>query len=209
MAAASVVLYAIFGGHGGPGQPPKLEPEGQPSGPVQQVSPPVAIRIPSIKLDSKKLAGASFIPVGLASDGSMEVPDVHKPTAFGYYCPRGKPPNCGAPMPGQVGPSVVVSHVNGDGKKGGFYGLAKVDVGSNVRFNVHVNDIIDIDLADGRTDKFKVTKTLSARKDSFPADQVWGAVNHPSLRLITCGGALDQKAHSYLSNVIVFADLVP
>lgn len=209
MAAASVVLYAIFGGHGGPGQPPKLKPEGQPPGPVQQVSPPVAIRIPSIKLDSKKLAGASFIPVGLASDGSMEVPDVHKPTALGYYCPRGKPLNCGAPLPGQVGPAVIVSHVNGDGKKGGFYSLAKVTSAAKVQFNVHVGDLIDVDLADGVTKHFKVSKTEAAPKDNFPASEVWGAVGHPALRLITCGGAYEKDQRSYASNVLVFADLVP
>jgi LPXTG-site transpeptidase (sortase) family protein len=143
------------------------------------------------------LGSKSFQPLGLADDGTMEVPDVHDPARFGWYCPKGMP-QCGAPSPGQTGPSVIISHVNGDGHKGGFYNLAKVKVG----------DIVQVGLDNGVAKSFKVSKTRTVSKTNFPTDAVWGYVDHPALRLITCGGVLDRSAHSYESNIIVFADLL-
>ena len=40
-----------------------------------------------------------------------------------------------------------------------------------------------------------------------PTDDVYYPTLTPRLRLVTCGGAFDPVAHSYRSNVIVFAKL--
>jgi hypothetical protein len=45
-------------------------------------------------------------------------------------------------------------------------------------------------------------------KDQFPTTQVYGDVDTPQLRLITCGGAFNSAARSYRDNIIVFADMV-
>ena len=41
----------------------------------------------------------------------------------------------------------------------------------------------------------------------FPTDEVYYPTLTPRLRLVTCGGSFDPVAHSYRSNVIVFARL--
>jgi hypothetical protein len=37
---------------------------------------------------------------------------------------------------------------------------------------------------------------------------VYGNLDHAGLRVITCGGAFDHRARSYVDNIVVFADLV-
>jgi hypothetical protein len=44
-------------------------------------------------------------------------------------------------------------------------------------------------------------------KVTFPDEQVWGNVDRPELRLVTCEGDLDRAAGSYRDNVIAFAHL--
>jgi hypothetical protein len=165
-----------------------------------------ALRIPSIGLDSKKLSNEPFQPLGVAPDGSMEVAPLSDPTRFGWFCPHGLP-HCGQPSPGQPGGAVIASHVNGDGHKGGFYGLAKVNDTGDVHFNVRVGDEVDVDLADGTTQVFEVTQTLAPLKTAFPAATVWGSFPKPRLTLVTCGGSLDQEAHSYRNQIMVVAEL--
>ena len=43
----------------------------------------------------------------------------------------------------------------------------------------------------------------------FPTDAVYGELDHPGLRLITCGGAFDPGERSHTDDIVVFADLVP
>jgi hypothetical protein len=103
---------------------------------------------------------------------------------------------------------VIVSHVNGDGRKGGFYSLAKVNDTGNVHFNVNVGDEVDVDLADNTTQVFKVTQTVAPKKTAFPTGMVWGKFPTPRLTLITCGGVLDTAHHNYLNQIMVVSDLV-
>jgi hypothetical protein len=46
-------------------------------------------------------------------------------------------------------------------------------------------------------------------KADFPADAVYGPFAEPVLRLVTCGGTFDEDSRTYLSNVVVYASLVP
>ena len=186
----------------GPDKPPAswsaaLESPGAHPAPASHGAAPTALRIPSINLDSAKVSGKSWLPLGLESDGTMKVPDVHDPTRFGWYCPKGRP-SCGAPFPGDVGGSVIVSHVNGGGHKGGFYDLRKVKIG----------DTIEVDTADGHTQVFRTSQALVVRKQSFPIATVWGESDHSRLSLITCGGELDAVHHNYLDQVIVVSEYV-
>jgi hypothetical protein len=43
-------------------------------------------------------------------------------------------------------------------------------------------------------------------KNTFPTDAVYGDTPDSQLRLITCGGKFDRKAHSYVDNIVVFAN---
>jgi len=170
---------------------------------------PVAIQIPSIGIDSTR---STWIPLGIqgrngikvtppGKSGEIEVPPLDDPLKLGWYCPDGLP-NCGAPVPGQDGPLVVVGHINGNGKPGIFAKLKQLKVG----------DKIFIRRKDDRAAAYHVTKVSEPLKSDFPTEQVYGDTPTPTLRLITCGGggnALERipgAGSSYKNQTIVFAE---
>jgi sortase (surface protein transpeptidase) len=103
-----------------------------------------------------------------------------------------------SPVPGDVGPAIVLGHVDGDKKPGIFYKLKDLAPG----------DEVDVDRSDGRKLKFVVDHVTQVPKDTFPRDAVYGNSDKPELRLITCGGAFDHAEHSYKDNIVVYANLV-
>jgi len=159
--------------------------EGQPS--VGTTTPeeniyPVLVSIPQIEVE------AEIIDLGLNPDGTLEVPKDFGLT--GWYTGRS--------VPGNVGPSVVVGHVDSTTGPAVFYRLRDLSPG----------DIIEIYRSDGTLALFRVTGTEMVLKDEFPTDQVYGPTAEPTLRLITCGGTYDKSAFSYRSNFIVYAEHV-
>jgi hypothetical protein len=54
---------------------------------------------------------------------------------------------------------------------------------------------------------FTITKIQQYPKHKFPTEDVYGAINHAGLRLITCGGQFDTTARSYRDNIVVYATL--
>jgi hypothetical protein len=125
-----------------------------------------------------------LITLGVTSTGEHEVP----PTAaqVGWYR--------GGPAPGEPGPAVILGHVNWAGVPGAFAHLASLLPGDLVRVG-------------GRM--FVVYDTQRAPKTSFPVERVYGRTAGPELRLITCGGELDETGHNYRDNVIVYAREAP
>ena len=126
--------------------------------------------------------------VGFDVDGWMEVPQSASVVAW----------FTGSPAPGELGPSIIIGHVDMNGKPGVFFNLKKLKQG----------DAISVIRSDGKIVKFLVTKTASYLKADFPTATVYGDIDHKGLRLITCGGIFDKKSKHYLSNIIVFAKLV-
>jgi hypothetical protein len=147
------------------------------------VTNPATVDIPRIS------AHSTLIPLGLDDHGALQVPDVRYPEQAGWYSLGVKP--------GQIGPAIIVGHVDGAGRAGVFYRLKELATG----------DEINVSLADGRTLTFKVSLVEKVLKSDFPTSKVYGDVDHPALRLVTCGGQFDPIRHSYLSNVIVYADI--
>lgn len=147
------------------------------------VANPAAVDIPKIS------AHSTLIPLGLDDHGALQVPDVHHPEQAGWYS-RGV-------KPGQIGPAIIVGHVDGAGRTGVFYRLNELVTG----------DEINVDLVDGRILEFKVSSVETVPKGDFPTSRVYGDVDHPALRLVTCGGQFDLTHRSYLANVIVYADI--
>lgn len=149
------------------------------------VSPPSWVDIPSIA------ARSSLIALGLNPDKSIQVPPVDQPQQAGWY--KFGPP------PGQVGPAVILGHIDGDHHEGIFWKLHEVKPGDKVM----------VGQQDGHTLTFLVTKVDSVAKDAFPTGAVYGNTPDPELRLITCGGAFDSSTGHYLDNLIVYANLAP
>ena len=140
------------------------------------------ITIPSIGVD------ASIIKLGLASKGILQVPT--SGAIAGWYT--------GSPTPGEIGPSIIVGHVDMSGKLGVFFHLKDLKIGAK----------IDVQRQDGSTVAFAVTAMASYLKSQFPTEKVYGNTNFAGLRLITCGGKFDSKTGHYLSNIVVFAKAV-
>ncbi|WP_445516059.1 class F sortase [Streptomyces sp. NEAU-174] len=186
--AAMVSLLAGCGGH--PARRTTAAPHSgrrPPPTPVRAARPlgrsvPVGLRIPAIGVDTP------VIRLGLAPDGSVAVPPVTAHDRAGWYRH--------SPTPGQLGPSVVLGHVTvgayGDGV---FRHLARLRRG----------DRIEARLENGTAARFAVSAVRTVAKADFPADEVYGNVDRPELRLITCGGP--RSGDGYLDNVIVFATL--
>ncbi|MCY7402624.1 MAG: class F sortase [Nocardioides sp.] len=144
---------------------------------------PAEIRIPAIGVTSQ------VTQIGLNPDGTLAVPqpgpDYDK--AAWYE---------GSPTPGQTGPSIIEGHV--DSAKNGpsvFYDLGKLTPGAT----------IDITRQDGSVVTFVIDEVTEFPKDAFPTERVYGNVDRPELRLITCGGEFDSKRGRYVNNTVVFA----
>ncbi|MDL5156105.1 class F sortase [Actinomycetospora termitidis] len=155
----------------------------QPGGAAAAVERGLSITIPSIGVQS------SLIPLGLNEDRTVATPPLSTPMQAGLYV--------NGPAPGDPGPAVVLGHINGGGQEGVFSRLAQVKAG----------DEVDVAKTDGTTATFTIREVTRAPKDAFPTAKVYSDTPNPQLRLITCGGALDRTARSYVDNVIVYADL--
>lgn len=143
---------------------------------------PVRLAIPAIGVDS------DLMNLGLEPNGALEVPPGGFPA--GWYS--------GSPIPGEIGPAIIAGHVDWDGEPGVFFRLHELAPGDEIR----------ADRADGVTAVFRVASVERYAKDAFPTARVYGDIDHPGLRLITCGGEFDTQARSYRDNTVVFADLV-
>jgi len=142
---------------------------------------PVGIDIPSIAVS------APVDPVGLNSDGSLQVPEDFG--RAGYYS--------GRPTPGEAGAAVIDGHVDSTHRPAVFYRLRELRGG----------DEVVITRADGTRPIFVVDRLEEHRKDAFPTDEVYGPVPEATLRLITCTGTFNRRAGHYRDNLIVFAHL--
>lgn len=142
---------------------------------------PVSLTIPAIGVQT------SLIKLGLAADGTLQVPS--SATVAGWYT--------GSPRPGALGAAVIAGHVDSQAGPAVFYQLRKLRPGAPVY----------VKRADGSVAEFKVTNVQQYPKARFPTTAVYGPVPDSELRLITCGGTFDPATGHYLSNVIVDAAL--
>lgn len=204
--AGAVLAVGVLAGCNDPGTGSRPEGPGSPTAPAAgaatatapattaPAAPPAAamprsapkrLRIPGIGVDT------SVMPLGLAPDGTVRVPPIEAHSPAGWYD--------GSPTPGQTGPAVVLGHVTvgryGDGV---FRHLDRMRPGDKVL----------VDRADGSVATFAVERVQTVAKSRFPTQEVYGNVDHPALRLITCGGTKLSGGAGYTDNVIVYASLV-
>ncbi len=154
-------------------------------GPLLSRSVPVALEIPQLDVRS------DLLQLGLNPDQTVEVPPLAKDSRAGWYKY--------SPTPGQLGPSVILGHV--DSAKYGpgvFFKLGALRPGTT----------LSVTRSDRTTAVFRVDRVVSYPKDSFPTLEVYGNTDSAQLRLITCGGKFDLSSHNYESNIVAFATLV-
>ena len=149
------------------------------------VPPPVHLEIPWIGVDT------ALIPLGLNPDGTVMVPPAEQGAPAGWYRHRASP--------GEPGPAVLLGHVDS------YLGPAVFSRLSDLR----PGDGISVRRADGSVVAFVVESVRTHPKSDFPTEAVYGQTVDPVLRLLTCGGGFDRARRTYLSVVVVYAELAP
>ncbi|MEU3483907.1 class F sortase [Streptomyces sp. NPDC033754] len=144
---------------------------------------PVRVRVPAAGVDT-----GPVLELGLAADGTVEVPSVEDADRIGWY-DKGV-------TPGETGPAVLIGHFDTA------RGPAVLKDVSRVR----VGDEIAVTRADGKVAVFRVRELEQVDKKTFPTAKVYGDTTRPELRLITCGGELVDGHRP--DNIILYADLV-
>jgi sortase (surface protein transpeptidase) len=190
---ALVAVLALAGCTSSPGHPAGAAPSSTAtttsaaaaSAAPLPASEPVEVRIPRID------ATSTLISVGLNPDETIEVPPIAQPMQAAWYHY--------SPTPGELGPAVILGHVDGGGQPGIFKRLHELQPG----------DEVFVKRQDATTARFVVSNVEQIAKADFPTDKVYGDTKEPQLRLITCGGTFDQQRSSYRDNVIVYATLAP
>ena len=168
---------------GAQGSPTALSPTSTKTLPALDRSVPMTISIESIQLQAK------VDQIGLGANGAIAEPPFSKANdAFWYRL---------GPTPGQVGPAVIVGHVDTKTSLAVFFYLRRLRAGDHVVVN----------RADGRSVTFAVDRISTYPKSDFPTKLVYGPTDYAALRLITCGGPFDSSVGSYRDNVVVFAHM--
>lgn len=142
---------------------------------------PRRIVIPAIAVD------APVVPLGVAADGTVQVPT--RWGDVGWYD--------GGPRPGQPGPAVLLGHIDSKSGPAVFYKLRSLRAG----------DEVQVLRTDGSVVRFAVTRVARYPKARFPTADVYLPTLHPELRLVTCGGAFNFSTGHYVDNVIAYAVL--
>jgi sortase (surface protein transpeptidase) len=176
-----VVLAGLaLAGCGAPPVMTELPAVTQPAAPP--VAAPVSVSIPKLHITDE------VVTVGLAADGEMEVPEVDE---TGWYEH--------SPMPGEIGPSLLVGHVNYDGVPGALGRIGELTVG----------DQITVTDSTGTTRTFAVYDVAEIPKAQYrerTVPLVFGHRTTADLELVTCSGPVTN--HEYANNTIASARLV-
>jgi hypothetical protein len=144
-------------------------------------APPVRLLVPAAGIDTPLPA------LHLDAAGALVPPD--DVATAGWFAD--------GPAPGDVGPAVLVGHVDSTAGPGVFFRLR----------DLHAGDDVEVRRADGSAVHFTVTGVARYPKSAFPTAAVYGPTPDAELRLVTCGGTFDRAARSYLDNVVVYARL--
>jgi hypothetical protein len=145
------------------------------------------VRIGAISVD------APIVPVGLEDDGVVEIPE--RVAEIGWYDPDGL-----GVKPGQVGTAVLAGHVDSRSQgRGALYDLRDLRDG----------ETIELDLADGTTQRWLITEVIQYPKDVIPLEEIFTWSGESRLVIITCGGEFDRTARSYTDNIVVYAEPLP
>ena len=145
---------------------------------------PVRIIIPALRVD------APITRLGLAADGSIQVPPLANHNLAGWYDRSA--------MPGRYGTSVILGHVDSYTGASVFY---------DVRY-LMPGQLVEVVRANGSTATFAVDGVREVPKATFPSREIYAGTRYPGLRLITCGGPFDSASRQYLDNIVVYTHLV-
>ncbi|MCI0619893.1 class F sortase [Candidatus Wolfebacteria bacterium] len=145
-------------------------------------SAPVRLSIPKINVD------APFVSLGVDENREIEIPKGYEEVGWYEH----------GPTPGELGPAIVLGHVDSYEGAAVFYLLGQLEPG----------DVVDVTRANGTVAHFRVDKLERYLQTDFPTSLVYGDIDHAGLRLITCSGSYDRNLLRYDKNLIVYASLI-
>ena len=140
---------------------------------------PVRLLIPDLDLDTR------LIELGQRRDLTVEVPS--DPDRAGWFHP--------GTVPGAIGSSVILGHVDSPQGPAVFADLSALEPGARV----------EVTLDDGSAVVFAVRSVRTYANEDFPARRVYGSHGRSELNLVTCGGVYDASRGGYQSNAVVNA----
>ncbi|WP_236720050.1 class F sortase [Rathayibacter sp. VKM Ac-2630] len=140
---------------------------------------PARLSVPAMDLEE------ALIPLGIAADGTMEVPVDYDDV--GWFSGGGRP--------GGTGRTVIAAHVDSRSGPAVFFRLRELAV----------DDEIELTGVDGSLHRYRVTATESHPKAAFPTAAVFGGTLEDEVVLVTCAGAYDTGIGRYEDNLVVFA----
>lgn len=142
---------------------------------------PVRLQIPSAGID------AAVAPIGVDDQGDLAVPE--QVQQIGWY-------RFGA-APGAASGSVVMS---------GHIDSAQQGLGAFARLgDLRAGDPVVVSDAAGHLLRYRVVGREAFSKKTAPLADLFSTKGSARLTLITCGGAFDSAARSYLDNIVVTA----
>ena len=163
---------------------PKPKPTAKPTVPLpRKVASPRRLSVPALGIDTK------IYQVGLDRRKNVVIPeDIRR---VGWY-------RLGVPPGVDRGNAVIVGHRDSATQgSGALFGIEGIPLGSTIT----VTD------QDGTPHEFIVDSVELIDKSLLPAEapRIFARTGDYRLVLITCGGAFDEAARSYLSNVVITA----
>jgi LPXTG-site transpeptidase (sortase) family protein len=149
----------------------------QPAGLARSI--PTHLEIPDISVST------DLVELGKNDDGSLEVPDDYTHAGWYRY----------SPTPGEIGPAIIAGHVDNYLGPAVFFRLKDLQKGQPIYVTRQDGDVVH----------FTVDGVQLFEQDNFPTDAVYGNIDYPGLRLITCGGTYSAFTNRYSHNVVVYA----
>ncbi|MFQ4150268.1 class F sortase [Arthrobacter sp. LAPM80] len=153
-------------------------------GEILPASAPVSLSVPDIGLTT------NLITLGRDNKGEAEVPPGEAGSPAGWYK--------FSPTPGELGPSVILGHVN------------TTTIAEGVFFRLHElkkGEQFSVTRADGTVANFAVDRSEVFKKNAFPTLAVYGNTQRAEIRLITCGG-YEPSTGEFTENTVVYGHLV-
>jgi len=175
----------------GPPEPAMFQAAPDVPPPLPEIVPAPAM-LPStpVRISVKRLGiNAPIKSVGLARNGTIQVPPANNHNLVGWYRNMS--------TPGEAGPAVLLGHKDTRTRSAVFSRLPEMRNG----------DTIEVKRQDGITAVFTVGGIEQADKTTFPTERVYGPRTNAQLHLITCGGVYNRRTGHYTDNVIVYATM--
>jgi hypothetical protein len=183
VAGAAVALVLLLT-PGAPPAPPGPAPAAAPV--VVPAAVPAADAPVPVELVLPDGTTSAVVPVGVAADGQMEVPE--RVAEVGWYRY--------GPAPGVPGSSVLAGHV--DDREQGPGAFARLD-------ELATEQTVLVRRAGAPEQRWRVVDVRSVDKGDLDLPALFGRDGPARLTLVTCGGVFDRGSRQYEDNVVVTA----